>query len=186
MNINDIIENVELMELLNSSIEKTYYKYRLSFIIDKEDFRQEVYVFIIPRLKNFDVEKSTIKTYLPMLVMSSAKNCIQDANGQSKKYNKLEFNNNTISMEGEFKNSENDNMEFQELIGTNNDDIYSRLLINEILNINSLSKNQRMIILLMSKGYTITDVAQILKRTPSCINITFQRAKEKIVRKYAL
>jgi RNA polymerase sigma factor (sigma-70 family) len=186
MNMQDILENEELTKLLNSSISKTYYKYKLSFIIDMEDFIQEVNLYIIKNIKNFDNEKSSLKTYLPMLVMSCARICIQTANGQSKKHNKLEFNNNNnISLDDEFKNSENDNMNYSELIGTD-ENIHINLLIQEILNISSLSKNQRLIVELLSKGYTITDIAIKLNKTPSCINITFQRAKEKIVRKYAL
>jgi hypothetical protein len=56
MDLNTILKNVELRKLLDESIEKTYYKYKLGFIIDKEDFKQDVYIFIIPRLKNFDNE----------------------------------------------------------------------------------------------------------------------------------
>lgn len=183
MNINNIINNEELKTLLENSIEKTYFKYKLNFIIDKEDFIQEVYLFLIPRIKSFDNEKSSLKTFLPMLVMSCAKNCIQDANGQSKKHNKLEFNNSLISLDDEFKNIENDNFKYAEVIGQQ--DIYVSLEISEILNVVALSENQKVILTLMSKGYTITDISDKLKKSPSCINITFQRAKEKIVRKYA-
>jgi DNA-directed RNA polymerase specialized sigma24 family protein len=38
----------------------------------------------------------------------------------------------------------------------------------------------------MREGYTITDIAKMLSKSSACINITFQRAKEKIVKKYAL
>lgn len=183
MNINNILENEELNKLLNSSILKTYYRFKLSFIIDVEDFTQEVYLFIMPRLKNFDDEKSTMKTYLPMLVMTCAKNCIQSANGQSKFHNKLEFENNTISLEGEFQNSENGDFKMNEVLGES-DITYLKLLIDEILNISCLTEKQKTIILLMSKGYSISDIANMQNKTPSCVNITFQRAREKIVNKY--
>jgi RNA polymerase sigma factor (sigma-70 family) len=185
MNINNILENEELKKLLDKSIEKTYYNYKLSFIIEHDDFIQEVYMFIIPKLKNFESEKSSLKTYIPMLVMTCAKNCIQKANGQSKNHNKIDFRNNTISLEYEFKNEESNNAEYKELIGEV-ENIFPRLIVNEIINMSNLTKAQKEIIHLMSKGYSIADIAEQLNKSVSCIGITFHRAKQKIVRKYAL
>lgn len=185
MNINHILENEELKKLLDRSIEKTYNRYKLSFIIEHDDFIQEVYMFIIPKLKNFESEKSSLKTYLPMLVMTCAKNCIQKANGQSKNHNKLDFKNNTISLEYEFKNDDSNKAEYKELVG-DTEDIFPKLIVNEILNMTNLTPSQKEIIKLMSKGHSIADIAEKLNKSVSCVGITFIRAKEKIVRKYAL
>lgn len=185
MGLNDILENEELRELLNKSIEKTYYKYKLSFIIEKEDFEQETYIFIIPRIKNFDDMKSSLKTYLPLLVMTSAKRCIQSANGQSKSYNKLEFKNSTMSLNYEYEQEEDNSMFLGDMVSNNIEDVDIKLLVNEIISMKCLSEKQRQIIMLMSKGYTISDIAKMLNQSTSSVNITFHRAKEKIVRKYA-
>lgn len=185
MCINDILENEELTKLLNGSIGKTYNKYKLYFIIEMEDFIQEVNMFLIQRLESFDNQKSTLKTYLPMLVMSCAKNCIQSANGQSKKHNKLEFRNNTLSLDYEFENADNNKLKAMDMIGCNIDNADINLLIDEILNMKTLSKHQKEILKLMAQGYTTTDISKMLDKSTSCINITFQRAKEKIVKKYA-
>lgn len=186
MDINYILENEELNKLLYTSIEKTYYKYKMTFIIEKEDFIQEVFLFIIPRIKNFDNTKSSLKTYIPLLIMSCAKNrVIQSANGQSKNYNKLKFNNNTMSLDTEIDNTEN-NAKIENIIADDHFNLEIKLVLNEILEMSNLTEKQRQILILMSKGYTTSDIARMLNKSACCVNITFQRAKEKINKKYNL
>jgi RNA polymerase sigma factor (sigma-70 family) len=150
-----------------------------------EDFEQEVYMFIIPRLKNFDIEKSSLKTYIPLKVMSRAKQLIQLANGQckDKSINKLEFTNSILSLDFETEGKDSSSS-FENAIADNEFNLEVRLIINEILHMDSLTDKQRTIILLMSQGLSVSDIARKLNKSASCINITFQRAKEKIVKKY--
>jgi RNA polymerase sigma factor (sigma-70 family) len=186
MNINEIMLNKELRELLKDSIRKTYYRYKLSFIIDLEDFEQEVYIYLIPRIKKFDDSKSSINTYLPIVVMSCAKNCIKLANGQSKVFNKLDFTNSLLSLDYEYNSEDNEGTKLTDGLGEFTNDLSSKIILDEVLSICGLTENQKIIINLLREGYTITDIAKMLSKTSSCVNITFQRAREKIVTKYAL
>jgi RNA polymerase sigma factor (sigma-70 family) len=186
MNINEIMLNKELRELLKDSIRKSYYRYKLGFIIDMEDFEQEVYIYLIPRLKNFDENKSSINTYLPMVVMSCAKNCIKLANGQSKVFSKLDFNNSLLSLDYEYNSEVNEGTKLTDGIGEATNDLSDKIIIDEILSVCELTEKQKIVISLMREGFTITDIAKMLSKSSACINITFQRAKEKIVKKYAL
>jgi hypothetical protein len=104
MDINYILENEELLKLLKSSMGKTYNHFKLKRIIEMEDFEQEVYLFIIPRIEKFDNKKSSLKTYIPLMVMSRAKQLIMLANGQCKdtKKSKLEFNEKILSLDYEY------------------------------------------------------------------------------------
>jgi RNA polymerase sigma factor (sigma-70 family) len=185
MDINYILENEELKTLLNKSIEKTFYKFRLDFIIEKDDFKQEVYIFIMKRINNFDNEKSSFRTYIPLLVMTCARNCIKKANGQSKNANKLDFKNSTYSLEYEY-NNKNSSVKFDNYVSCDTDKADIKLMIEEVLNMNTLTLKQKQVISLVYKGYTSSDIAKMLNKTVSCINITLQRAREKIVQKYAL
>lgn len=186
MNINDVMINKELRELLKDSIRKSYYRYKLGFIIDMEDFEQEVYLYLMPRLKNFDDSKSSINTYLPMVVMSCAKNCIKLANGQSKTISKLDFTNSLLSLDYEYNSEDNEGTKLTDGLGEFTNDLTAKIILDEILSMCGLSENQKIIINLMREGYTLGDIAKMLSKTSSCVNITFQRAKEKIVKKYAL
>jgi RNA polymerase sigma factor (sigma-70 family) len=185
MDLNNILEDEKLKGLLDSSIGKTYNKFKIYLIMDMEDFQQETYLFIIPRIKNFDNKKASIRTYLPLLVMSSARNCIQFANGQSGNCSKFDFNKSLLSLDYEIEGNENDT-KFTNVISDNEFNLELKLYIDEILNTSSLTKNQKQILLLMSKGYSRSDIAKMLNKSTTCINITFQRAKEKIVKKYEI
>lgn len=184
MNLDYILNNEELNTALKNAIRTTHFKYKLSFIIDIEDFEQEVYLYIMKRIKNYNEEKGQLKTYITLMVMSCAKTQICKANGQSKTMSKLDFTNSFVSMDKDYKNNENKDINLKEVIGIE-EDFESKIIVNEILQMKNLSSKQKLIIYLMSKGYTNADIARKLNKTLTCINITFQRAKEKIVRKYA-
>jgi len=186
MDLNYILENEELSKLLSNSIGKTYYKFKLGYIIDKEDFEQETYVYIIPRLKNFDSEKSSIKTYLPLLVMSSARNCIQSANGQSKEYNKFDFNKSQLSLDYEIQNNENDSISFQNMISDDYNSMNTKVLLTDILDNSNLTETQRTLMILKAKGYTTTDISKIMNKSLASISNLLNRAKYKIINNYAL
>lgn len=180
MYINEIIENESVRKLLDGSIKKTFYKFNLSQFTELDDFTQDATLYLMDRLENFDENKASLNTYIPLVIMSCAKNIIQS---HKAKYRK-EFNDKSFSLDASYNNVQNDNMQLDEVIGAYNDESYVKALIDEILSMTSLSKNQKEIIRLMSKGYSKTDIAQILNKSTTCVNITFQRAKEKIVIKY--
>jgi RNA polymerase sigma factor (sigma-70 family) len=183
--MNELLQNQELSKYLDNLIRTKYYKFQLSFIIEYDDFMQECYIFLIKRIKNFDSEKANVKTFITMVVMSCARTCIQLANGSSKDHNKLDFKNNTISLDFKNKNKDDKTTEFIESVGVE-DDVDTKVFVHEILNSSSLTPNQKLILKLKYEGYSTSDIAEMVGRTSSCINKTFDRAKEKIVRKYAL
>jgi RNA polymerase sigma factor (sigma-70 family) len=183
--MNELLQNQELSKYLDNSIRTTYYKFQLSFIIEYDDFMQECYMFLMKRIKNFDSEKANVKTFITMVVMSCARTCIQLANGSSKDHNKLEFKNNTISLDSKNKNNTEKRREFIESIGTC-DDVDTKVFVEEIINCKALTPNQRLIVKLKYEGYSTADISQMVNKTTSCINRTFDRAREKILYKYDL
>jgi RNA polymerase sigma factor (sigma-70 family) len=186
MNINYILENAELKKLLNDSIEKSYYRYKLFIIIEKDDFIQDCYMTMIKRIGQFDNEKSTLKTYIPLIVMSKAKEEISIANGRCKTANKREFTKKTLSLDYSYEENEDADKSTMIInaITDNIDNVEFKLIINEILHMSNLTEKQKFILFLMSKGYTLSDIAKLLHKPRQTITATFDRAKEKILLKY--
>lgn len=187
MVLNDILINDKLNKFFNSCIGKTFTRYKLSSIMDMDDFYQESCIFIMNRIHNFDNNKSSIKTYLPLLIMTCGKRCIEKANGQSKEYSKIDFENNLLSLDTQYGNESDTNNLLNTLSDKNNDleiESINRLLIEDILQSGILSKRQQEILKLMVKGYTQTDISKILKCSPMNINIHFKNAKKRILINY--
>jgi RNA polymerase sigma factor (sigma-70 family) len=185
MDINYIYENEELTNLLNSSIAKTYYKFKIHFIIEYDDFVQECNLFICKRINSFDNEKSTLRTYIPLLTMTTARNVIKLANGGSTKANKLQMKNNTYSLDYEY-NEKNSIAKFENYVSCDCENADLKLMIDEILKLKSLSEKEKEVLKLLYEGYTLSDIARILNKSRQCIQLRMDRAKEKIVYKYAL
>jgi len=184
MDINYILKNEELKKLLKNSIAKTYNKFKLNYVIGREDFEQEVYLYIIPRLKNFDNDKSSLKTYIPLIVMSCARTCIQSANGQSKFFNKFDFEKSHLSLDYEFENEDNESVSIQNIISNDFEDMNTNILLNDILENSNLTEMQRTLLILKSKGYTTTDISKIMNKSLSGITNLFERTKKKIINNY--
>jgi RNA polymerase sigma factor (sigma-70 family) len=185
MVINEIFENENLNTLLDESIRKTYAKFKLHIIIEKEDFEQEVYLFIIDRIKMFDDSKSSIRTYLPLLIMSCARRCIQTANGQSKNYNKLEFENSHLRLNDCYSNNlESDDKEFGTFVSSDynlEEETINKITLEQILTMDNLSEKQIEIIKLKLSGLTEDSIANIMGCSQSGIQKSFKRARQKIV-----
>lgn len=178
MNLTYILENEKLCKLMNDSIGKTFYKYKLYFLIEKEDFEQEVYLYLHNNISKFDSEKASLNTYIPLLVMTVATKVIKEQNGQSKKSSKLDFKNSQTSYE---------EMEEYSYVRDKSDidlEIENNMVINEIMQLKSVSEKQKQIISLMKEGYTVSEIAKMLNYTKRYIYKEFSNAKEKIVRYY--
>jgi DNA-directed RNA polymerase specialized sigma24 family protein len=134
------------------------------------------------KIKYYDNTKSSLKTFIPMIIISCAKTCITKANGQSKNYNKLEYVNNTFNIDDLIVSE--DNNKLNSIVCNTIDNTYNNILINEILSLNNLSDRQKLIIKLMSNGLNFVEISIILKCSRQNIQMTFQRAKEKIVNNY--
>jgi RNA polymerase sigma factor (sigma-70 family) len=183
MDIKNILENKELKKLLTNSVEKSYERYKLCKVIEKDDFYQECYIFVLKKIKLFDESKSSIRTYLPLLVMTCAKTIIRDCHGHSKFIDKRDFVNSLISLDYNYQNDGGES-ELYDVIGEY-EDTDLKLIIDEILNMSNLSNYHKDIIRLLYKGYTKSEVAEILNKDRSNLYNTFERIKKKILQKYA-
>jgi RNA polymerase sigma factor (sigma-70 family) len=134
------------------------------------------------KIKYYDNTKSSLKTFIPMLIMSCAKDCIKKVNGQSKNYNKLEYANNTFNIDDLIVSEDNNTL--NNLVCNTIDNTYNNIVIKDILSLNNLSSKQKLIIKLMYKGFNYTEISIMLKCSKQNILYTFQRAKEKIVNNY--
>lgn len=183
MTLNEIMGNEKLLKFLENCIGKTYNKYSLFKMVDIDDFKQDTYLFIMKRIKNFDDEKASIKTYIPLLVISSARAYIQKAKGQSTNYNRLEIENSQTRLDNTFQYNEGEESLYN-FISDGKDlesDIINNLTIHEIINSNYLNDMQKNILRLMLKGNTITRIAEILECSQANIHRHFKNAKNKIL-----
>ena len=190
MDLQRILENEELNKLLKHSIESTYHKYKLYHAIELDDFCQETYMFIIPRLKKFDDSKSTLRTYIPMLVMTSANRVLEKEIGQSKNVNKLQFKKEMLSMDYKNPNVKGDEVvSFAEFIEEDfnlENEVMKNMLIDAILNLETLSPTQKNITQLMLKGYNGREISEKMDCSQTNISQHFNRAKEKILLKFTI
>jgi RNA polymerase sigma factor (sigma-70 family) len=186
MNINDILLNDKLNKKLNDSISKTFYRFRLNNVIELDDFEQEVYLFIISRIKNFDECKSTLNTYIPLLVMTAGKRCLEKVLGKQNNVNKREFKTSTVSLDDSFCESDSELYEtISDSINIENE-VFNSALIDEILSMSNLTDFQKNIIRLQAKGYNKIEIAHIMNCSSDNICVQFSRAKKKILRKYII
>lgn len=180
MILENILNDEKLNKLLEDSISKTYYKYiwnnsYLRDLIDKDDFTQECYIFLMKHIQTFDNEKSSLNTYIPMVVVSSAKNQIRTI-----KRNKRELMNNSVSLSIEINHESSNNNTLETFISdekTNLEiDSINNIYIEEILKSEILSELERKILVLLLKEYSCEDIGKILNysrryMSKKCIDI---------------
>jgi RNA polymerase sigma factor (sigma-70 family) len=188
MLLNEILENKEYYNLLQNSIKKTYYRFRLNIIdktilLDIYDFEQEVYLSMIPKLKKFDSEKSTLKTYIPLLVMSCAKNCIQKAVGQAKGFNNVDAVNSSISLN--YSYDDEFSTTFDNCIAAP-DNSFNVTLVNDIMNSKELKDIERKVLKMYTDGFSMREIGEQLECSQSYISLILSKTKKKILKNYSL
>lgn len=189
MNINEVFENKEIQKYINAWVEKTYYDYKLKSIIEKDDFYQDVNICLFRKLKSYDESKSSINTFIYNVIRSTGKNSIQLAQGRAKGIDKLDIKRNSVSMDKSFT-LENGNIgtlgDFIQNDYSLEDEVIQVNIINDMLNMDSLSEIQKTLLRLLLEGYTKAEISKILNITYNTVEYHFKKSKEKIARKMTI
>lgn len=184
MTLNDILNDEKLKNIFEDSISKTFNKFKLFTIMNKDDFSQEVALFAIRGIKNFDSERASLNTYIPLMVITCAKR-MYEREGRKK----ILMNKNNISLDSPYSNNDSDDISFYDFIISdyNLENVSTTNIIFEnILSDDSISSTQKKIIFLMLRGYDQVNIAKILCLSQPAISKQFKKVKEKIVIKYAI
>lgn len=149
-----------------------YRKYYLDRFIEIDDFIQECYIDIIKKIKLYDKDKSKAITFYYMIVKTRAKMICRDSKAQ-KIYNEFGCD---ISINTEYKN--NDDLTIEDcLCITKNlfDNVEFEMFIENIFN-----DKEQTLLNLISEGYSIKDISEIMKIE----YFTLIRLKKKVFEKF--
>lgn len=167
MKIDDIINDSELKEMTDSIIKHIYFKYKLNHITTFDDFYQDSYLFLTRYIKQYDSEKSAIKSFIFTLVSNCGKNTIRDYNGCSKNEIRKDIRNNMFSLDY----ITDENTSFSDIISRVDFGSYERLddgaILSEVMG--RLSKTDNRIMMLISEGYTYREIAIMLNISTSTV-----------------
>jgi RNA polymerase sigma factor (sigma-70 family) len=178
MDLNYILENEKLNKFLEDSIGKTFYKFRLGYAIELDDFRQDVYIYLMKHLKNFDSEKSNIKTYIPLLIMTKARIIIRNSNLQRCDIN---VKNNMIMLD---KIIDDEGLtSFYDFIKTDNsieDITLNKVVFDDVVKNVVFSPQQEKVFHLLYKGYSHLVISKLMGLTRPYITQIFHDIRKKV------
>jgi RNA polymerase sigma factor (sigma-70 family) len=184
MELEELLKDEKMSKDIKGFMWSIYNKYHLTMCIDSEDYEQEIYLHLIKKLKNFDKNKATIKTYLYTLIQSCALMILRSRNSRSEKLNKLEVENSFLSLDCKYDNC--DETLYNTIIydGNLEETTINNLIIYDILNDSILSDIEKRILNLMLSDLTQSAIAKELCISQSMVNHHFKKAKKKILIKY--
>lgn len=184
MTFNELIENDKLNKKLNDCIAKTFNRFSLYRICELDDFKQDVLIHIFKHIDKFDESKSSLNSYIPLLVMTVGKKIIGDAHGRCKTVDKMEVFKNNISLDNQ---KENDDKSYGDFISLNDYDleqnVVNELLFDEIFRLPELSEIKKQILYLYKEGYNNKEVSEMLETSRQNVAQHFRNAKRIIVNK---
>lgn len=161
MRLEDILNDSKLNEMLNKYMYENYSKCNLYGYIELDDYKQEIYIYLMEHLGEYDSSKSCISTFLYMCINTKSRNMIRHFKGKRRqKY----FNG--LSLNGEFKNKFGRPTEVLEMVEDEMVNIEKEVVANETAK-DILSKFQndeiRNIVILLMEGYNKREICKILK-----------------------
>lgn len=175
MRLNDVINDKDLNKYLNCVMFKGYKHYCCEKYYNYEEYKQEIYVYLLEKLVKFDSSLSSINSYLYNCVMTRALNLMRNKTCKQRGYGYT-----TVSANVSYLNS-NGKSETNLLIETLEDEqnveneVLSNVcgeseLIEYLLSKHKNEKYYEDIIKLLCKGYSKTKIANTIGKSRTVVD----------------
>lgn len=115
--INSVLNDESLKNYLESCMYTSYKNNYLKYLYDFDDFKQEVYITILEKSDKYDSSKSSLKTFLTMIVNNKA--CELKRSITSKKRHLL-IKENVMSLDMQFEHDTDGSESFYEVVEDKN------------------------------------------------------------------
>ena len=151
MTLNEILQDKKLNKMMNSYIAENYGKYKASYYIEFNDYKQEIYVYLMEHLKEFDNNKSNISTFLYMCISTKTLNIVRSC--KAKKRNKE----NIVSLNNVCFDNEGDVTEYIEMLKDDiniEDDYINSELLQFLMKYYENNEYMKQLVILLSQGFT--------------------------------
>ena len=161
MELRAILEDKDLNEMLNKYMSEIYGRLGASKYIERDDYKQEIYLYLLEQLPRYNTEKSSLSTYLYLCIKQKSLNLIKAY--RSKKESSYR---NSLALNSVQEGSKGGVYEIMDTVPDELIDIENEVINNmstgEIL---KLFKDDRLknIVLLLMEGYNKREVCKILK-----------------------
>lgn len=163
MTFNTFYSKKEHRELVTKNCKRIYYKSKIRYVMEYEDFEQEMILQLVKYISSFNETKSKITTYVPNIITSQHNRLLQTLN-----YKKRDINTtlNSLSLDYTYGNNEEETVTIENFITDNNqldmlDECFSMNEDFYIQQYTSMLDNEldKKIFTLKFKGKTIREIS---------------------------
>ena len=163
--LNELMNSKNMRNFIDGCIFKCYGKYNIRIIMESEDFKQDCFLVLANKLKYFNEEKGTIKSFIYLIISSHAKTLIRNANRDKHKLNIVTYSINNCykyNMKGDKE------LKFEDRVSDNTNiekDYEDNELRDFLIERNKNNEKVVNIVRLLADGKNVTDIVNITKYT---------------------
>ena len=158
MKLEDLLSDKNYNNMINKYMYENYSKCKLYGFIEFEDYRQEIYIYLLRHIPRYDESKASLSTYLYLCINTKTRNLIR--------HYKSETKDKFMSLNAKITDKFGGKYETIEILEDELTDIEEEAIANattrEILNMFK-DEEVRNIVLLLMDGYSKRDICKILK-----------------------
>ena len=176
MKLNDVLNDKELNKYVECVINKAYKHYCCEKYYKYDDFKQEVYVYIIEVLPKFDNSLSSVKSYLYSCIFHKALNLMRYKTCKQRGHGYVTVSTDISYMESNGKTESNTLLDtiIDTSIDIENEVIEKNCseseLINYLLEKHKGEKYFETIILLLAQGYSRVKISKLLNKSRTVVD----------------
>lgn len=184
MNINELLQNEEMVKFIESQTYRYWRSWGIYTYIEYEDFLQDIWLRLIPKLGEYDEERGAFTTFFTWKLKSFCSQVVRGANRKKEK---------SYERANEIMSSQllsNDSGEYSDdrlgFFGTEDigDLIEDNILIEEIYK--DLDEVSKKALKLTLEGYKKKEIAKICNRSQQWVGVNFMNKMRLIARRKKL
>ena len=161
MLLDEILNNSEYNQMLEKYMSDFYFKYHFQYDLEYEEFKQEIYIYLLKNLKLYDKKRSSLSTFIYMCLKSKCTNLKRDYNTIKRKTK--------VSSLNVIIDSVDNNIELIDSITDESTNIEKEVIENTDISILDYlleyyknDEQTKKVIILIANGYSKKDICEIM------------------------